>query len=324
MFAAAFVITIAHAARHQVLRRKPAFWRRLACAAHASLVARACGVTDIDEAKLVSWAMRMTGKAYFLSVFLDMREEPRWRPEWIYPHFLIADAVGRVKAAMARLPEGVAPPAWTKWFDAARKWIDDKKIEPLEIFPAIGECRRRPKEPTLAEFGELADIYSGEQTVDSLVRLTPFIFTFGTPAELDDQVRSLMEALRRDAASLENKNIQMALATAAHIAVQRQDAVLADAVANVCLEKAQSITDDWTAAEAVFRLVECAAADRDFVAARSNLMRRLENLAFLLPQAVLPQFLDTIEVLQSLGDDLSMGLGRAHAAARLGIIPSAA
>ena len=53
-------------------------------------------------------------------------------------------------------------------------------------------------------------------------------------------------------------------------------------------------------------------------------MRRLENLALLLPQAVLPQFLDTIEVLQSLGDDLAMGLGRAHAAARLGIIPSAA
>lgn len=328
MFAAAFIIAIAHLGRHETLRRKPAFWRRLAGAAQASLVVRASGPVDIDETKLVSWAMFLAAKPYFLSVFLDMDEEPRWRPEWIYPHFLIADAIGRVKIAITRLPEGVAPREWKNRFDEALKWIEDQKIEPLEIFPAIGECGRRPQQPTLAELkGDLADIYSGlagQQTVNYLVRMTPLIFTFGFPAELNDKVLALMEALRRDASTLEDQNVQMALATATHIAVQGQNTDLADAVANVYFEKANSVTDAWTAVEAMFRLVECAAADPNRVQARSTLTRRLENLALILPRPVLPQFLDGIEVVQSLGDDLAVGLGRARAAARLGVTPDAA
>ena len=58
--------------------------------------------------------------------------------------------------------------------------------------------------------------------------------------------------------------------------------------------------------------------------AKAYQVRRLENLALILPRPVLPQFLDGIEVVQSLGDDLAVGLGRARAAARLGVTPDAA
>jgi hypothetical protein len=156
------------------------------------------------------------------------------------------------------------------------------------------------------------------------VRLTPLVFTFGFPIELIEKVLDVMDALRRDGSTLQDTNVQLALATAAHIAVQQLSTSLADAAANVCFEKANTITDASTAAEATFRLVECAAADADPVRARSTLVRRLENLAFMLPASALPQLLEGIEVLQSLSDQLAVELGRARAVARLGIVPEAA
>jgi hypothetical protein len=131
----------------------------------------------------------------------------------------------------------------------------------------------------------------------------------------------LIQALRRNASSLEDKDLQMALVTAAQIAVQGQDTTLADAVANVCLEKAKAIGDARAAVETMFRLVECSATDPDRAGARSTLIRRLENLVLLLERSVLPDVLDGIEVLQSFDADLAMGLGRARAWARLGVAP---
>ncbi|WP_336447704.1 hypothetical protein, partial [Enterococcus faecalis] len=61
-FAAAFVIASAYLAEHQVLRRQPAFWRRLAAAAHAALVTRVLGGNNNEEASLLSWATRISGK----------------------------------------------------------------------------------------------------------------------------------------------------------------------------------------------------------------------------------------------------------------------
>ena len=327
-FAAAFTVAVAHLARHETQRTKPAFWRRLTGAAHASLVVRASGHTEIDENKLVSWAMRVAGKPYFLSVFFDMHKEPRWRPDWINPDFLMADTIGRVKNAMSRLPETTAPPEWKASFDNALTWIEEKKIEPLQVFPAIGESAHFSEQPTLAELkGDLADTYSGfaeQSSLDYLVRLAPLVFTFGFPTELDDAVLAFLDTLRREISSVEESKVKLALATVAHIAVQHRNTSLSDAVANICLENTGGITDAWTAIDVMSRLVECAAAHPNPAEAQATLMRRLEDLAFLLPPLALPEFLDGIDALQSLGDDFALGLGRARAAARLGITPDVA
>jgi hypothetical protein len=42
-YATAFVIAGAYLAEHETLRKQPVFWRRLAAASHASLVARVLG-----------------------------------------------------------------------------------------------------------------------------------------------------------------------------------------------------------------------------------------------------------------------------------------
>ena len=87
LFGAIFIIATAHFATHEMLQRRPVFWRRLAAAAHASLVVRVCGGNGIDPKGMISWATRLFGDAYFLAVVSDFSVEPQWRPEWICLRF---------------------------------------------------------------------------------------------------------------------------------------------------------------------------------------------------------------------------------------------
>jgi len=112
--------------------------------------------------------------------------------------------------------------------------------------------------------------------------------------------------------------LHLALTVATYVAAQTQNIEIADAVVDLILEKVRAVTDGRAAVELVYRIIECAAADCNREAARKNLAWRLEQLAFRLPKATMFEFLDTLEVLQGLDNELATMLGRAIAAARLG------
>ena len=76
LFGAIFVITTAHLATHETLQRRPVFWRRLASAAHASLIVRALGGNGIDPDRIISWAMRLFGDAYYFRLCRISRSSP--------------------------------------------------------------------------------------------------------------------------------------------------------------------------------------------------------------------------------------------------------
>jgi hypothetical protein len=61
VFRSAFVIATARLATHEELRRRPVYWRRLAAAAHASLVVRTLGIEGADHRKLLEWAIKVAG-----------------------------------------------------------------------------------------------------------------------------------------------------------------------------------------------------------------------------------------------------------------------
>jgi hypothetical protein len=94
--------------RRNYHQRRPVYWRRLAAAAHAALVVRVCGNGGIDPDEMISWAMRVCGETYFLSVVSDFAVEPQWRPEWIIPKILVADLFGRALAAWHGIPQDAA------------------------------------------------------------------------------------------------------------------------------------------------------------------------------------------------------------------------
>jgi hypothetical protein len=321
MCGAAFVIAIARLGQHQEWRRKAAFWRRLSGAAHASLVVRACGLTDIDTMALLSWAMGVCGKAYYMSVYFDSREEPRWRPEWIFPNFLVADAVGRADAVLKRLPDGVLHPEWTKRIEAARNWIKEHNDELLAGYPAIGESARR-QQPALKDLGDLAELFQrfiNDPTLDNFLVLGPVIYSFGIPSECVTPATKLIAALRRDVVKFEDIEIQAAMSVAAYMAVQFNDVALANAVAEFCVEKASTLSGDRITTEVMFRLIECAMADPDQENGQRALARRLENLAFVISSDRLPEVYDSLKILQTIDGKIAQVLGGAIATAPLGI-----
>lgn len=328
LYGAIFVIATAYLGEHETLQHRPVYWRRLAAAVHAALIVRVCGNGGIDPDEMISWAMRVSGEIYFLSVLSDFVAEPQWRPEWIVPKFLVADVFGRALAAWHRIPQGSGPPSWKKGIEKAYAWILQEKIGPLAHYPAVLEGTRRPHRPTLAEFKAAkfeaaVDAFRGlanDPSAERLLAISPFIEAFGFPDEATDDVVKVLDSIRATAPNADDKDIVLALSVVAHIAVLSDSRALADKVSEVCLERTRTVETSGSIFEIVARLVECAAVIQDRNEARQTLARRLEILAFIVPASEsIGGFLSAIEKLKRVQPELAPLLGRALAAARLGI-----
>ena len=289
LFGAIFVITTAHFATHETLQRRPVFWRRLAAAAHASLVVRVFGGNGIDPNEMISWAMRLFGDAYYLSMVSDFAVEPQWRPEWILPKILVADLFGRAVGAWRQLSQEVAPPSWKERVDKAYAWIVAEKIGAFAQYPSVLQGTRRAHRPTLAEFQSVpqsADAFlalANDPTLNTLLSISPFIETFGFPNEATGDVEKVLASIRSAPPEEDDKLSVLALSVLAHIAVLTENAALADGVSEVCLERARRAVTYGSIFEIVCRLVECTAVMKDRAEAARTLARRLEILAFITP-----------------------------------------
>jgi len=328
MFAAAFILSVAKIAEDDMLNPRPAFWRHLAAASHALLVVRSCGVTEIDCESLIEWAMGQSGHAYFLSVFCDFKTDPQWRPEWIDPRFLVADACGRGIGAYLRISENKAPPSWTERINKLRTWINEKHYGVLMHFPAVLEGARRSTLPTVSEMqgvGELYEAFMREPTIDSLIELTPVIQSFGPPHEIIDSFYKVIGIIRADSSRDEEGLVANVIKLLSHVAALLQDTKLANAVAEACIERLAVDERPETVIEAIYRLLECSAAETDKIASSQFLSRMLEHVCYTITKPeLLPGIAAMIEELKLVSPELKCALGRALAIARLGASRSVA
>ncbi|MGZ9083766.1 MAG: hypothetical protein ACXW3U_16985, partial [Rhodoplanes sp.] len=89
------------------------------------------------------------------------------------------------------------------------------------------------------------------------------VYSFGTPPEMTPRIRKILEIIRADSRDIANPPLDSAVALAANIAVQLQDAELANDVADLCVEKSATNADRAAVYKCVFRLLECSQADTD-------------------------------------------------------------
>lgn len=320
-FATGFVVASAYLAEHQTLRRQPVFWRRLAAASHAALVTRVLGGSNDEESSLLNWAMRITGKSFYLSVMSDFDVEPRWRPDWINPNFIAADVYGRLLASLERLGDK-APESWRKRLEDARSSITDAAPPMARMFPALLQGWRVPSSdqpPADTPVGEVFTEFEKAPTVEKFLEFIQLVYMFGFPPEIRSSVLKVMATLRSELATTNPDFAQAALDLAALIAARNHDAELADTVAVVAIERLVTERGIERLLPTISVLLECAAAIADRKEALATLARRLENLAFVSPPAWLPDALDAFRILQSINEDLAPLLGRAIATARLGL-----
>jgi hypothetical protein len=86
-------------ARTGIARGRPAYWRRLAAIAHASVLEREMVAAGIRASNIHDWALPARGQLYYLQTFIDLRTEPRWLPDFILPGQLKAEFIGRLFTA---------------------------------------------------------------------------------------------------------------------------------------------------------------------------------------------------------------------------------
>jgi hypothetical protein len=327
VFAASFVLATARLAISEATYDQPVFWRRLAAAGHASLVVRALGVADLEAEDaphkvLFPWALNQRRDEYFLSAYADMAVEPRWRPDWIAPRMLVADAFGRIAAAIHPLAPDMLPEGWQMRITHARSWIDDRHLGVFGQFPAILQGARVTDTPELDAESEahaqehwqrLQDVPS----IENLLRAEAAVAILGPRR---DAALGILKAVRGiDVALIEDPgDLRHALAFAAHFAALTQDAQLGGAVVERCFDWVRAAGERPTVHEIVDRLVTCAGAEADPVTAKDTLVEWLEALAFILPAG--PRAKTLVEVLQNGHRVLRhIALGRALHAARLAI-----
>jgi hypothetical protein len=284
-FGAIFVLSTARLAMHARTRDRPVYWRRFSAATHAALVVRAVidGLTD----DIFDKAMKMRQDSYMLSVYAEMRESPRWKPEWIDPHSLAADVYGRAIQAVQRIPDSELPPSWVTPLSQAAEWIAELGTARHAFFPSLTQGERLVvplpvPDDVIARLMEFVQAMKEHPTPDDLNRLVNLIEMVGVTPEVVEGVREPIRGILAE----NRKNLDQfpaLLTLSGRMAVLSRDAVLAEAVATELLQAAQSAPDGVPVFISVIRLLECAAADPDVVRAQETLTHRIEYLAGIVP-----------------------------------------
>lgn len=99
LLSALIVLVEGELSRTKILRGKPPFWRRLASIAQASLIERGIIGSHVDIAEFTRWAVQARGQLFYLQTMSDLRREPRWHPDYVSPHQLKAEFIGRIVSA---------------------------------------------------------------------------------------------------------------------------------------------------------------------------------------------------------------------------------
>lgn len=91
--------------RRKILNKYPIFWRRLASIAHASLISRVIIEKNIDIAEFATWAVNNNSLYFRFQTLVELRLEPRWLPDYIYPNQFKMELISRIFLAAHKYEE---------------------------------------------------------------------------------------------------------------------------------------------------------------------------------------------------------------------------
>ena len=95
LLAALFVLVDGEISRTRLFASEPAFYRRLASLAQASLIHRQLVQCEIDRDRFSEWAFNARAERFYFQSMADMRMEPLWSPDHAQARPMKADFVGR-------------------------------------------------------------------------------------------------------------------------------------------------------------------------------------------------------------------------------------
>ncbi len=82
--------------RQKLFADAPPFWRRLAAISQASMLEQAVNLAGIKKSSFSNWAWDNRSQVFYFQTIADLRKEPRWMPDYVSPHQLKSEFIGRL------------------------------------------------------------------------------------------------------------------------------------------------------------------------------------------------------------------------------------
>lgn len=96
LFSALFILVDGTLARNRILINRPPFYRRLASLAQAAMIQRQMIHCNIGKRQLVFWSYQHAGIFFYMQSLADLRQAPKWNPDFSLPGEIQTDFLGRV------------------------------------------------------------------------------------------------------------------------------------------------------------------------------------------------------------------------------------
>ncbi|MDH7975441.1 hypothetical protein QH494_24910 [Sphingomonas sp. AR_OL41] len=127
------------------------FQRRAASLAQAALIERQC-VAQVDVESFASWAVSLRSQRFALQNLIDMRTEPRWRPEYVDARQLRDEFICRLANAAGTAQERIdAIPRLQQVFFAPDKGLKAHLRMPMAFWPGPLEGAEPELYPAIPE-----------------------------------------------------------------------------------------------------------------------------------------------------------------------------
>jgi hypothetical protein len=211
----------------------PPFRRRQAALAQASLVSRVIGGA-FDTGPLADYCMAERGWRFLVQNLMDLRKEPRWRPDSISADQLRNELLGRIANAASSLPEAQRTPGLMESLLAPTGSLQERLAIPMVFWPGPLEggtdCMLHEASAELQKVIE--DSLAAEPvTAHGLNALINTQMMFGLPDELIEQATAaIQEAGPKLLASADPANADAYLLGIAGFAAMQRLPELADTV----------------------------------------------------------------------------------------------
>jgi hypothetical protein len=316
LFAACAFVSVANVRRSAKSSTAPVFWARLTALTHAGVLTNALSGLK-DTTGFLRWSADNFFPNYLWSSAIDLREAPRWNPEWVDPNFLYAELVGRVQGAIQLVPEKDRPPRWLAALDAALTKLKDSGRLLVATFPGPFDDFREigmmsSDIPVLKEVEkklEAASKLSGEPALFALANASR------PSAAIATEVRRLLAGPVDE--PIADKDQLRHLRLAGRIAGATRDEAIAEAVINHCLYAARQLSPSEALTDIFEAMIEACAAYADADQHRKKVGDAATRLCLVTNEATdLRNLLAIFDALAIRDNKLAPTLAKARAVAR--------
>lgn len=310
--------------RKQILRDWPPFMRRVAAIAQAALVARTT-VGKVETEHFAKSAIADRGWRFVIQSLVDLRQEPRWRPDYVEPAQIQHEFVGRILNRAGELSEdGLSDNLKDLIFGEAPGKLQPRRHFPMNYWPGPIEgaiSDELPLPPPSYQTGIEGTLSQQTVTISQLAGVINSSGMFRLP---DEQIERMVDLIRQSGPSLfpdfASDEVQIGLVGLGYVAAAHRNVALAEQVRVLARSRRFSSATPIAVDDDMHLALVAAAANADLSAWRQAVGDWILEVASSVSTSDAAQDCASwIEALCEIDPALHCNLGRSRAALALSL-----